>query len=191
MSDFRRIEFAAVPGGPLAACERLPDMPALYSFFMPRPVLPTADKAAFLEALHALIEQRASPTLNARAGSLHSLTLENFSVLSQHKREVLEEAAEDEAVRCEIAAIVDRCMPLRSPLYVGQTATLKSRVKQHLSPSSPLASRLRATGLELGSCTLCYRLMPDLEVLHTPAVLQLTEEIVTRILRPGYVARIG
>lgn len=191
MSDFKRIEFAAVPGGPLAACERLPDVPAVYSFFSPRPVLPTTDKAAFIAALHELVEQRASPTLSARAGSLHSVTLDNFSALSPHKREVLEDAAEDEDVRREIAAIVDRCMPLRSPLYVGQTATLKTRVKQHLHPSSSLTARLRMTAIELETCTLCYRLMPDLEIFHTPAVLQLTEEIVTRILRPGYVVRIG
>lgn len=178
MSDFKRLDFTQVSGGSTAACERLPDVPALYAFFAPTPTLPSGDKDAFMNALKVLVEQRASPTLNAKAGSLHSVTLENFSQLSFHKQSMLEEIANDEEFRKEIAAIVNRCMPLRSPLYVGQTATLRTRVTQHLRSSSPLAIRLRLGDIRIEQCVLCYRLMSDMNAtFHDTAVLQLTEEM--------------
>lgn len=191
MTDFKRIDFADVPGGALAACERLPNSPGVYGFFSPTPVLPTDDPEEFIATLNALVEQRASPVQSTRAGSLYHLTLDNFSHLSQRKQEVLREHAQDANFREELATIVERCMPLRAPLYVGQTATLQTRIKQHLAPSSDLAIRLRSTGLAIDRCVIAYRLMPDIKALRTPEVLTLTEEIVTRLLRPGYVSRIG
>jgi hypothetical protein len=191
MSDFKRLDFAKIPGGAIIACERLPELPAIYSFFAPTPVLPRGEKGAFLAALRDLIEQRASPTLRSKIGSLHNVTLDNYSSLTPTKSDTLHDLADDQEFRDEIAIIIESCMPLRSPLYVGQTSSLKSRIKQHLHPSSPLSVRLRSTDLQIEQSTLCYRLMPDLDVFKTPESLQLAEEIVTRILRPGYVARIG
>ena len=191
MSDFRRIDFAEVPGGAWAACERLPNAPGVYAFFSPTPIVPTGTASEFVEALNAYIEQRASPIQFARAGSLHQLSLDNFSGLSAHKKDVLRDHAEDQAFREEIATVVARCMPLRAPLYVGQTVTIQTRIKQHLSPSSDLAIRLRSTGLAIDKCVIAYRLMTDLQTLKSQEVLTLTEEIVTRLLRPGYVSRIG
>ncbi|WP_344707151.1 hypothetical protein [Sphingomonas swuensis] len=191
MTDFKKIDFASVPGGAFAACERLPNSPGVYAFFSPPPVLPTSDADEFMGALNTLIEQRASPSLSARAGSLHQLTLDNFSQLSDHKQEKLREYAEDPRFREELAIIVSRCLPLKAPLYVGQTTVLQSRIKQHLSPSSNLAVRLRSTGLSVDRCFVAYRLMPDIEIFKKADVLTLTEEVVTRILRPGFVSRIG
>lgn len=191
MTEFKRIDFAKVPGGALAACERLPNAAGVYAFFSPTPVLPTSNASDFVEALNALIEQRASPVQSARAGSLHYINLDNYSGLSAHKKDVLREQSENQDFRDEIAAVVSRCMPLRAPLYVGQTVSIQSRIKQHLSPSSDLAVRLRSTGLAINQCVIAYRLMPDLHSLKSQEVLTLTEEIVTRILRPGYVSRIG
>ncbi|WP_370714850.1 hypothetical protein [Sphingomonas sp. IW22] len=191
MSDFKRIDFADVPGGAWAACERLPNAPGVYAFFAPTPVVPTSNATEFVEALNGFIEQRASPVQFARAGSLHQISLDNYSELSSHKKEILRERAEDPTFREEIATVVARCMPLRAPLYVGQTVTVQSRIRQHLSPSSDLAVRLRSTGLAIDRCVIAYRLMPDLQALRSQDVLTLTEEIVTRLLRPGYVSRIG
>lgn len=98
-----------------------------------------------MAALNALIEQRASPVQSARIGSLHEISLDNYSGLSSYKMDVLRERAEDSIFCEEIAAVVSRCMPLQSPLYVGQTVTIQARIKQHLSPSSDLATRLSIT----------------------------------------------
>jgi hypothetical protein len=191
MTEFKRIDFVDVRGGALAACERLPDSAAVYAFFPPTPVVATDDAEVFVETLSALIEMRASPVLHARAGSLHHIALDNRSALSEHKEALLAEYAQDPVFRAELATTVARCMPLRSPLYVGQTGTLQTRVRQHLAPSSDLASRLRLTGIGIDRCVVAYRLMPDVELLRSEEVRTLTEEIVTRILRPGYVSRIG
>ena len=191
MAEFKRLDFAAIPGGATAACERLPNLPAIYAFFAPMPALPTKNKDAFVEALGGLVAQRASPVLNTKAGSLHHITLENYSVLSPHKVEVLDGLADDEATRQEIADLVRKCMELRSPLYVGQTATLHDRVKQHLYYKSKLSLRLSECDIGLHSCVLSYSLMPDMDIFKSSDALQFAEEVITRILRPGFVARIG
>lgn len=51
--------------------------------------------------------------------------------------------------------------------------------------------RLRSADIEIERCTLAYAIMPDNELYKDENTLTLIEEIVTRLIRPGFVGRIG
>ncbi|WP_298332362.1 GIY-YIG nuclease family protein [Asticcacaulis sp.] len=103
----------------------------------------------------------------------------------------MEEHAQSEAFRVFLVDVIASAVPLRAPLYVGQTGGLRRRIKDHLAPGSGLATRLRSADIQIENCTLAYRLMPDSDLYKDEQTLTLIEEIVTRLIRPGFVGRIG
>lgn len=191
MEAFKKIDFSKIRGGAAAACQRLPDSPAIYAFFAPVPVVSTLSPASFISSVMDVVEHRASPAHTRTLGSLHKIRLENQSDLSENKRERLEEYAQSDAFRGFLADIIAAATPLRSPLYVGQTGGLRRRIKDHLAPGSGLATRLRSADIQIENCTLGYELMPSSELYKDEQTLTLVEEIVTRLIRPGFVGRIG
>jgi hypothetical protein len=117
--------------------------------------------------------------------------LDNQSELSRTKKENLEEYAQSGAFRKFLAEVIAAAVPLRSPLYVGQTGALQRRIRDHLAPSSGLATRLRSADIQIEDCSLAYELMPENDLYKDEQTLTLIEEIVTRLIRPGFVGRIG
>ncbi len=90
-----------------------------------------------------------------------------------------------------LADILVRSSGLQSPLYVGQTGNLRKRIGQHLDPGSDLSTRLRLAGIPIDECILTYTAVPANPLLDQGQILTLIEDIVTRMLRPGFVGRIG
>jgi hypothetical protein len=191
MTVYHSLDLVAVPGGSTSACHRLPDTPAIYAFFSQTLFIPTSDPKLFVAALNQLIDRKASPTHEANVGSLHRVALDNRSTLGPKKQALLEEYAESENFRLYFADVIMKSSPLRSPLYVGQTENLKRRIIQHLDPTSDLATRLRKEGIALDECVLSYTLVEGATCASQPQVLTLIEDVITRLLRPGFVARIG
>ena len=188
--DFRYLDLSSVPGGAATACERLPPAPAVYAFFR-KLDCPSGDPTTFLETVHAAIDAPAAPQHSSRVGPLHSVTLQSHSVLSPLKSERLRRLAALDSFRQYLAHVLERAALLQAPLYVGKADSLQLRIKQHLEPTSDLSSRLRGVGLNLDRAVLAYALMDTPEDWNDEVTLTLVEEILTRICRPGYVARIG
>ena len=191
MGDFKKIPFGSVKGGATSACQRLPDSPAIYAFFAPAPSVSTMTPKSFVKSVLSLVQHKASPTHTRAIGSLHKVSLDNQSDLSRAKQDSLDEQAKSEHFRNLLADIIAVATPLRSPLYVGQTASLRRRIREHLDPGSGLAVRLRSAEIQIEECTLAYQLMPDSDLYRDEQTLVLIEEVVTRLVRPGFVSRIG
>jgi len=191
MEDFKKIPFGSVKGGATSACQRLPDSPAVYAFLAPVPRVSTLTPTSFVKSVMSLVQQKASPTHSRAIGSLHKVSLDNQSELSQAKQDSLEEQAKSEGFRTLLADVIAVAIPLRSPLYVGQTASLRRRIREHLDPGSGLAVRLRSAEIQIEECTLAYRLMPESDLYSDEQTLVLIEEVITRLVRPGFVSRIG
>ena len=189
--EFVQIDLSEIPGGLTAACEKLPNAPGIYAFYRRIPVLSTGDKEAFCKAILSTIEEHAAPDHHAQCGPLHSLSLYSFSKLSDTRTDRLEEMAEAAEFRRVVGEVFARLPAMQAPLYVGKARKLQDRITQHFRPLSPLTARLRECGIPLDRCVLVYCLLDEnMEGLSDEALL-LIEDIITRVLRPGFVLRIG
>jgi hypothetical protein len=191
MTKYITLNLAKIPGGSVIACQRLPEVPAVYAFFSQTLSVPTGDADQFFQAVIDLVERRASPTHATSIGSLHRVALDNWSSLGPRKEEALRVHAESEEFRRLLGDMVVRSSGLQSPLYVGQTANLRRRIGQHLDPVSDLSIRLRGSGIAISDCVLAYTEVPPHPLFNQPQTMTLIEEILTRMLRPGFVGRIG
>ena len=183
-------------GGGAGLCERLPAAPALYAWFRTIRVPPNRGADEFTQSILDAIEAPAAPDWRASLGPMHTNTLESRSKLSLSKRTLLDALAPDEGFRQYVARIVEAAAILQAPLYVGKAQNLQRRTRQHLDPMSELSVRLREAGIRIDDCTLAYAIVEDETAASDslavePRVLFLIEEIITRICRPGFVARPG
>jgi hypothetical protein len=183
-------------GGATGLCERLPAAPAIYAWFRTIRVPQNRGPEEFVRSILDAIEAPAAPDWRAKLGPMHTNTLESRSELSQSKRALLETLAVNDGFRQYTARIVEAAAVLQAPLYVGKAQDLQRRTRQHLDPMSDLSVRLREAEIRIDDCTLAYAIVEDeTEVADSwavePRVLFLIEEIITRICRPGFVARPG
>jgi hypothetical protein len=183
-------------GGAAGLCERLPSAPAMYAWFRTIRVPENRGPDEFVRSILDAIEAPAAPDWRAKLGPMHTNTLESRSELSQSKRTLLEALAANDGFRQYTARIVEAAAVLQAPLYVGKAQDLQRRIRQHLDPMSDLSVRLREAGIRIDDCTLAYAIVDDETAVTDswavePRVLFLIEEIITRICRPGFVARPG
>lgn len=178
-------------GGLRMVCERLPDTPAVYAFVRDIPLPPAHNADAFVESLEQSISLRAAPDHTTNLGPLHRATLQSFSELSDRKASDLREYAKVESFRQILRSVIEHAAPLQAPLYVGKATYLQTRFSQHIQPMSSLSTRLRNAGVKLEECSLLYTELNDLPEELDSSALNLIEEVLTRLLRPGFVMRIG
>ena len=183
-------------GGGAGLCERLPEAPAVYAWFRTIRVPANRGPEMFVQSILDAIEAPAAPNWRAKLGPMHTNTLESRSELSSSKRTLLDSLALDEGFRQYTAGVVEAAAILQAPLYVGKAQDLQRRARQHLDPMSDLSVRLREAGIRIDDCTLAYALVEDEATAPDswgtePRILFLIEEIITRICRPGFVARPG
>jgi len=189
--EFVRINLAEVPGGLAAACEKLPNAPGIYAFYRRIPMLSTTDKDAFCDAIVSTIGEHAAPDHRASIGPLHSLSLYSFSELSDVRTEQLKEHSDSADFRRFVGEVFATLSAMQAPLYVGKARKLQDRIRQHFRPLSPLTTRLREFNIPLDRCVLCYCLLDESMDALSEEALVLIEDIITRVLRPGFVLRIG
>ena len=188
---FQYLDFSSLSGGYSAACERLPNAPAVYAFFRKIQLSEVGNGTDFVHSLLEAVRQPSAPLKRARIGPLHHIELHSFSELSLAKQHRLEVLAEDARFRNFITRIIDTSSLLQAPLYVGKTENLQTRIKQHLEPMSDLNSRLREVDIALGASILAYTVVDDGPEDLSSDVMFLIEEVISRICRPGFVSRIG
>lgn len=189
---FTYLDFSEVIGGAAAACDRLPDAPAVYALFrnikLPSP---STTSSFFVASLEAAISARAAPDRSNKVGPLHQVTLECRSDLTLVKSRKLAELSQSQPFRGFLAGLVEKASLLQSPLYVGKAEGLQGRIRQHLDPMSDLAVRLRDAGIPINCCTLAYALVEKCPLALDNQTMILIEEIISRLCRPGFVSRIG
>jgi hypothetical protein len=188
---FTYLDFSEVVGGAIVACDRLPSAPAVYAFFRNIKLPAAASAEDFTAAITGAIAARAAPDRTNKVGSLHNVTLECRSALSETKAGKLVSLAQSAPFRVFLAKIVETASLLQSPLYVGKADSLQSRIRQHLEPMSDLAVRLREANITINACTLAYAIVEESPVSLTGLTMFLIEEIISRLCRPGFVSRIG
>ena len=189
--EFVSINLSEIPGGLAATCDKLPNAPGIYAFYRRIPQLSTTDKDAFCETIRATVAEHAAPDHNTSVGPLHSLSLYSFSSLSDTRADQLEELADSADFRRVVGEVFARLPVLQGPLYVGKARRLQHRIRQHFSPLSPLTVRLRQASIPLDRCVLAYCLLDENRDTLSDEALFLIEDIITRVLRPGFVLRIG
>jgi hypothetical protein len=189
--EFIRINLAEVPGGLASAAEKVPNAPGIYAFYRRIPALPLSDKETFCETIRSTVVERAAPDIATSVGPLHSMSLYAYSELPEGKAVLLDDLSESDAFRRCVADVFSHLAALQAPLYVGKAKKLQDRIKQHFRPLSPLTMRLREVGIPLDRCVLCYCLLDENMEALSDEELTLIEDIITRVLRPGFVLRIG
>lgn len=189
--QFIRIDLSDLPGGLAAAGDKIPNAPGVYAFFRRIPSLPVQDKKAFRDAVVSSVRERAAPDHDANVGPLHSMSLHSYSSLSGTREAQLDTWLESDNFRLVVSKVFERLPALQGPLYVGKARKLQDRIRQHFKPLSPLRTRLRQVGIPLDRCVLVYCLLDENMDNLTDEALVLIEDIITRVLRPGFVLRIG
>lgn len=183
-------------GGSTGLCERLPTAPAIYAWFRTIRIPFNHGPTEFVASITSAIEAPAAPLWTSKLGPMHSATLESRSSLSTSKESRLEESSLSEDFRKHTSRIIEAAAVLQAPLYVGKANDLQRRVRQHLEPMSELSVRFRDAGIRINDCTLAYAILESSDPRESSwvddqSVLTLIEEIITRICRPGFVARHG
>ena len=114
--------------------------------------------------------------------------------LPEKRENSLRQYATKENIRKEIGRALEAATFLQAPLYVGKaTNRLAERVWEHVNRRSDLWERLEQVGLSLQDCLLVYVPISnsnDIETDLTPLV-QVIEDIITKLSRPGFVRRSG
>lgn len=116
------------------------------------------------------------------------LTAKGFS---QKKQDLLKKTIEDDESfnYVNIKNLINIISENQHPLYIGKANKLRDRIKQHITgSSSDLKQKLTTYHIDINNCFISYHYMDDdLEVKTN----ELFEEIVTKVLKPGFVRRIG
>ena len=156
-----------------------------------------ASEAQFVDALMALFDESSSNTrpLSARRKGRVSPFYDVGIVvtpgtLTSTKKGALAHYAKTESLRREIGRALEALTFWQPPLYVGKTERLAERVWEHVNRTSDLGDRLEEVGLSLEQCLVAYVPISDTADGATPLV-QLVEDIMTRLSFPGFVRRVG
>lgn len=156
-----------------------------------------ASEAQFVDALMALFDESSLNTrpLSARRKGRVSPFYDVGIVvtpgtLTSTKKGALAHYAKTESLRREIGRALEALTFWQPPLYVGKTERLAERVWEHVNRTSDLGDRLEEVGLSLEQCLVAYVPISDTADGATPLV-QLVEDIMTRLSLPGFVRRVG
>ena len=188
-STFRYTSMYDALGGSSAVCDRLPTAPAVYSWFRGFNLSDELEPDDFVSAIRCLVEAPGAPVRSARLG-LHEVSLTATSELSEKKLARLAKLAQSATFRRQLVGMMTHSSMIQAALYVGKARDLQARTRQHLNPSSELACRLYAAGIEISECVLAYAVLDELDE-YSDEALTLVEDILTRICRPGFVLRPG
>jgi len=104
-----------------------------------------------------LVEDIERPKFSERIGVInpyYEIGVRSFGKVSDGKRGRLKEALNNFSFRQELKHAIGNSILFQSPLYVGKSSNLRSRVEQHLALGSPLRTRLEAVGIELDNSLL-------------------------------------
>jgi hypothetical protein len=172
------------------------DIAAVYAWFrdltLSEDVLTSEEK--FVSTIMELFGNPLSEKREARVGPFYEVGITaKPEKLRPTKEDALRQYAKSENIRNDIGSALEAATLLQAPLYIGKADRLADRIWDHVNRNTKLCSRIEKSGLSLQDCLLAYVPISnpdDTENELTPLV-QLVEDIITRLSRPGFVIRIG
>ena len=169
---------------------------AVYAWFrdltLPEDVLNSEEK--FVSTVSELLGNPLSEKQEARVGPFYEVGITvKPKNLTPTKERALRQYAREKNIRNDISNALEAATLLQSPLYIGKADRLADRIWDHVSRNTTLCTRIEKTGLSLQNCLLAYVPIsnPDDSETELTPLVQLVEDIITRLSRPGFVLRIG
>jgi len=172
------------------------DVAAVYAWFrdltLSEDVLASEEK--FVDTVMQLLDKPLSEKREAHVGPFYEVSITaKPRELTPPKESALREFAKKADIRKNIGSALEAAALLQAPLYIGKADRLADRIWYHINRNSDLCSRIEKAGLSLQDCLLAYVTIsnPDEVDAGLMPLVQLVEDIITRLSRPGFVLRIG
>ena len=172
------------------------DIAAVYAWFrdltLSEDVLASEEK--FVSTVMELLGNPLSVKQKAYVGPFYEVGITaKPKELTQAKERALRQYAKAENTRNDIKSALEAATLLQAPLYIGKADRLASRIWNHVSRNTAFCSRIENVGLSLQDCLLAYVPIPNPDDIgvELTSLVQLIEDIITRLSRPGFVLRIG
>jgi hypothetical protein len=149
-----------------------------------------------------------APKFQSRTGEIapyYEVNLRSKSYIPSGKEHALRDALKNEEFLSAMKFALEWSMLFQTPLYVGKSADLKTRIGQHLKDNSPLRKRLLEAKVDIDKTYLLLVPTPvpeeviqinsDLSELDvdktTPTYELLFEEVFSRLFNPAFTIRLG
>ena len=155
-------------------------------------VLDSEDK--FVSTVVGLLGNPLSEKQEARVGPFYEVGIVAKSKdLTPTKEHALRQYAREKNIRNDISSALKAATLLQSPLYIGKADRLADRIWDHVNRNTALCRRIENAGLSIQDCLLAYVPISDTDNTETELMplVQLVEDIITRLCHPGFVKRIG
>lgn len=143
-----------------ALLERVPQCPGIYAFFKDIE-LNTEDPTVFFEGLTREMRSKKFVDREGSINPLYHVTLRSKTDIPKSKLDQIKSLSEDSSFRKSVTQALKLSLIFQSPLYVGKAIDLRSRLRQHYDPTSPLSQRLSTAGTSLYTTTVV--LLPILD----------------------------
>ena len=153
-TNFLLYNLSQIRGTEALLC-RIPDnLGGVYAWYRCFELNPAArhDPEIFVSAvLHELYKPH-SVTRETRVPPSTKLTVQAETVF--HKRQALQQFAQDSHFRELICQLLENSLIFQQPLYIGKATNFKQRIKNHLSQGSILRERLELSSHNINHCRL-------------------------------------
>ena len=172
------------------------DIAAVYAWFqdltLSEEILASEDK--FVSTIMELLEKPLSVKRKAHVGPFYEVGITaKAKELTETKESALRQYAQSENTRNDIGRALKAATLLQAPLYVGKADRLANRIWDHVSHQTGFCKRIEKAGSSLQDCLLAYVPIPNPDEAQDELIslVQLVEDIITKLSRPGFVLRSG
>ena len=172
------------------------DIAAVYAWFrdltLSEEILASEEK--FVNTVIGLLGSPLSAKQEAHVGPFYEVGITaKAKELTETKESALRQYAKSENIRNDIGNALEAATLLQAPLYVGKADQLANRIWRHVSRRTGFCNRIEKAGLSLRDCLLVYVPIPNPDEAEDELIplVQLVEDIITRLSRPGFVLRVG
>lgn len=182
------------PSGLNSAFDRIPDQGGVYAFF-PYCEYPN-DPEMLFETLVFEINRKKFADRETNMAPYYGLKLESQTSLSKAKLPQLKIALRNDTFRKDLIETLTNSLLFQTPLYLGKSKSLRSRIRQHLETSSDLRDRLAESGYDIERTSIL--LIPSSTVELDGQISSdkidydgLTEEVLSRLFHIQFTLRLG
>ena len=156
-------------------------------------VIDYSSDSTVLQGIESLITKTYHEKREDMIGLFFNTTIELTSNIFRDKKrdDLIDVIAQDSSNNYKnIKNLLNIITENQHPLYIGKANKLASRIKQHLSGGgqSKLKENLAKYNIDIDKCILSFHYIDDN---LNDSTNELFEDVITRILKPGFVRRIG
>jgi hypothetical protein len=197
------INLSKFPDGPLSCTSRIPPATAgVYAWF--RCFAYPEDPDLLFKHLMKDIDRIKFAERTGSIKPYYELSLRSKSWISESKKIRIRKALKEDLFKNRLLETLDQSIFLQTPLYIGKSLNLKSRIEQHLGEESPLRTRLADAQIDISETRILLIPTEDsIEVEDLSSIdndenqaeptnnEELMEEILSRLFSPQFTLRLG